>query len=80
MKPSTVVSAPNHSNLPLGWKAFCLGLLAGAVGALVMTTVMLLLRTLFGLPTPMSLIGDRISALIPAEPFLALMGLAPIHI
>ncbi|MBA3607667.1 MAG: molybdopterin-dependent oxidoreductase [Chthoniobacterales bacterium] len=74
MKPSIAVSAPDHLNLPRGWKAFGLGLLAGAVGALVMTTVMLLLRILFGLPTPMSLIGDRISALIPAEPFLALMG------
>ncbi|CAA9264606.1 MAG: hypothetical protein AVDCRST_MAG42-2915 [uncultured Chthoniobacterales bacterium] len=59
---------------PRGWKAAGLGLLAGAVAAVVMTTVMLLLRTLFGLPTPMSLIGDRISALLPVEPFLALMG------
>jgi len=39
-----------------------------------MTTVMLLLRVLFGWPTPMSLIGDRISALLPVEPFLNLMG------
>ncbi len=74
MKRSIAVSAPNQENLPRGWKALGLGLLAGAVAALVMTTVMLLLRTLFGLPTPMSLIGDRISALMPVEPFLALMG------
>lgn len=39
-----------------------------------MTTVMLLLRSFFGVASPMALIGDRLSAVIPVGPFLALMG------
>ncbi len=39
-----------------------------------MTTVMLLLRTLFGVATPLALIGDRLSAVFPVGPFLDLMG------
>lgn len=57
-----------------GWKAAGIGLLAGALAGIVMTLVMLLLRTLFGVATPLALIGDRLSALIPVGPFLDLMG------
>ncbi len=51
-----------------------IALLAGLVAAVVMTTVMLILRHFLGVATPLGLIGDRISVLIPPGPFLALMG------
>lgn len=59
---------------PRGWRAWLAGLFAGAIGGIVMTVVMLLLRAFFGVATPLELIGDRVSALIPVDPFLALMG------
>lgn len=62
------------TNAPRGWKAAGVGLLAGAIAGVVMTTVMLLLHALLGVATPMPLIGDRLSAVIPVGPFLALMG------
>ncbi|MGI9173356.1 MAG: molybdopterin-dependent oxidoreductase [Chthoniobacterales bacterium] len=66
--------ATSPSSPPRGGKAAGLGLFTGFVAALVLTLVTLGLRALFGLPTPMSLMGDRISALMPVDPFLALMG------
>src|SRR3954468_21696446 len=54
-------------------KAIGAGLLAGFVAAVVMTTAMLLLATL-GVATPLVIIGDRLSVLIPPGPFLSLMG------
>jgi fructose-specific phosphotransferase system IIC component len=39
-----------------------------------MTTAMLLLRAAFQVAAPMELVGDRLSAFIPVDPFLALMG------
>lgn len=74
MKSPTGSSKSELEHKPRGWKAAGIGLLAGAVAAVVMTTVMLLLRTLFGVATPMALIGDRLSAVIPVGPFLDLMG------
>ncbi len=62
------------SDAPRGAKAFAVGILAGTIAALVMILVMLALRTFFGVATPMALLGDRLSAVIPAKPFLALMG------
>ncbi len=62
------------SEQPGGRRILEIGLLAGAVAAIVMTAVMLLLRAAFGVATPLELIGDRISVLIPAGPFLELMG------
>jgi DMSO/TMAO reductase YedYZ molybdopterin-dependent catalytic subunit len=50
------------------------GLLAGAVAGLVMTFVMLLLAWLFGVATPLVIVGDRLSVFIPADTFLSLMG------
>ncbi len=55
-------------------KAAGTGLLAGAVAAIAMTLVMLLLAWLFGLATPLAIIGDRLSVFIKPGPFLALMG------
>lgn len=52
------------------------GLVAGIVAALVMTTLLLLLRAAFGLPTPAELVGDRFAPLIPARDFGALIGWA----
>src|SRR3954468_17442170 len=55
-------------------RAFGAGLLAGLTAALLMTTTMLLLAWLFGVATPLVLLGDRLSVFIPADTFLALMG------
>ena len=50
------------------------GAVSGALAGVVMTTVMLLLASLFGIATPLTLVGDRISALMDVEDFRALMG------
>jgi DMSO/TMAO reductase YedYZ molybdopterin-dependent catalytic subunit len=54
--------------------AFGAGLLAGLTAGVVMTTTMLFLAWLFGIATPLVILGDRISVFIPADDFLALMG------
>ena len=54
-------------------KALFTGLLAGLVAGIAMTVVMLILA-LFGLATPLAIIGDRLSVFIKPGPFLALMG------
>src|SRR2546428_1121541 len=54
-------------------KANYAGLVAGLLGGIVMTTVMLLLAAL-GVATPLVIIGDRLSVFIPPGPFLSLMG------
>ena len=54
-------------------KAILVGLFAGLVAGIVMTTAMLLLATL-GVATPLVIIGDRLSVFIPPGPFLSLMG------
>jgi DMSO/TMAO reductase YedYZ molybdopterin-dependent catalytic subunit len=53
--------------------AFFAGLLAGLVAGIAMTFFMLLLA-LFGVATPLAIIGDRLSVFIKPGPFLALMG------
>src|SRR5256886_2222598 len=54
-------------------KALFAGLLAGLVAGIAMTVVMLILA-LFGIATPLAIIGDRLSVFIKPGPFLALMG------
>src|SRR6476661_3905102 len=54
-------------------KAISAGLLAGLIAGIAMTIVMLLL-TLFGVATPLVIIGDRLSVFIPPGPFLSIMG------
>ncbi|HYY14927.1 MAG TPA: molybdopterin-dependent oxidoreductase, partial [Chthoniobacterales bacterium] len=54
-------------------KALFAGLLAGLVGGIAMTLMMLLLAC-FGVATPLAIIGDRLSVFIPPGPFLGLMG------
>jgi len=54
-------------------KALGTGLLAGFVAAIAMTAVMLLLAC-FGVATPLTIIGDRLSVFIPPGPFLSIMG------
>ena len=54
-------------------KALSAGLLAGLVAGIAMTVVMLLLA-MFGVATPLVIIGDRLSVFIPPGPFLSLMG------
>ena len=55
-------------------KAICAGLLAGLVAGIAMTAAMLLLAWIFGVATPIVLIGDRISVFLPPGPFLSIMG------
>src|SRR5438552_1377201 len=55
-------------------KALVAGLLAGLLAGIVMTTAMLLLAWLFGVATPLAIIGDRLSVFIPPGPFLSIMG------
>ena len=50
------------------------GFFAGLLAGLLMTAVMLLLAWLFGVATPLVILGDRISVFIPADTFLSLMG------
>src|SRR5215469_11585021 len=54
-------------------KAFAAGLVAGLIAGIAMTVVMLLLA-MFGVATPLAIIGDRLSVFIPPGPFLSLMG------
>src|SRR5881398_1800248 len=54
-------------------KALFAGLLAGLVASIAMTTVMSLLAC-FGVATPLTIIGDRLSVFIPPGPFLSIMG------
>src|SRR6202047_2439277 len=49
------------------------GLLAGLVAGIAMTVVMLILA-MFGVATPLAIIGDRLSVFIKPGPFLKLMG------
>ena len=44
------------------------------LAGIVMTTAMLLLAWLFGVATPLVIIGDRLSVFIPPGPFLSIMG------
>src|SRR5437899_7040796 len=55
-------------------KAISSGLLAGLLAGIVMTVAMLLLAWLFGVATPLAIIGDRLSIFIPPGPFLSIMG------
>src|SRR6478752_5750587 len=55
-------------------RAIGAGIWAGLVAGLFMTSVMLLLAWLFGIATPLAILGDRISVFIPADTFLNLMG------
>src|SRR2546423_4260455 len=54
-------------------KAFAAGLLAGLIAGIAMTVVMLFLA-LFGVATPLAIIGDRLSVFIKPGPFLSNMG------
>src|ERR1700730_17049480 len=54
-------------------KALFTGLLAGLVAGIAMTVVMLLLA-MFGVATPLAIIGDRLSVFISPGPFLSVMG------
>src|SRR5205823_4286182 len=54
-------------------KGFSAGLLAGLIAGIAITVVMLLLA-LFGVATPLAIIGDRLSVFIKPGPFLSIMG------
>ncbi|MBA3805032.1 MAG: hypothetical protein H0X14_04890, partial [Acidobacteria bacterium] len=50
------------------------GLLAGLAATILMTLVLLLLRSVFGIATPSELVGDRIAPLLGIEKFFELLG------
>ena len=54
-------------------KSLMAGLLAGLVAGIAMTVAMLILAC-FGVATPLTIIGDRLSVFIPPGPFLRIMG------
>src|SRR5713101_3724973 len=54
-------------------KALFAGLLAGLIAGIAMTVVMLVLAC-FGVATPLTIIGDRLSVFIKPGPFLSIMG------
>jgi DMSO/TMAO reductase YedYZ molybdopterin-dependent catalytic subunit len=54
-------------------KAFAAGLLAGLIAGIAMTVAMLILA-MFGVATPLAIIGDRLSVFIKPGPFLSIMG------
>src|SRR5947209_14894369 len=54
-------------------KALFAGLVAGLIAGISMTVVMLMLA-LFGVATPLAIIGDRLSVFIKPGPFLSIMG------
>src|SRR5436305_9665263 len=54
-------------------KAFSAGLLAGLVAGIAMIVAMLILA-MFGVATPLAIIGDRLSVFIKPGPFLSIMG------
>src|SRR3981081_656968 len=54
-------------------KTLFAGLLAGLIAGITMTVVMLLLAS-FGVATPLTIIGDRLSVFIKPGPFLLVMG------
>src|ERR1700757_1059772 len=62
--------SPNE--LPRG-RALSAGLLAGVIAGIAMTVAMLVLA-MFGVATPLAIIGDRLSVFIPPGPFLSIMG------
>ncbi|MFL6594467.1 MAG: molybdopterin-dependent oxidoreductase [Chthoniobacterales bacterium] len=50
------------------------GIIAGTLAGIVMTTVMLLLMSAFGIATPLTIMGDRLSVFFDVDSFLRLMG------
>jgi DMSO/TMAO reductase YedYZ molybdopterin-dependent catalytic subunit len=54
-------------------KAVSIGLLAGLIAGIAMTVTMLVLAC-FGVATPLTIIGDRLSVFIKPGPFLSIMG------
>src|ERR1700736_5772150 len=55
-------------------KAISIGLLAGLLAGLVMTTALLLLAWLFGVATPPWVLVEWLSVFIKPGPFLSIMG------
>src|SRR5437868_7843979 len=55
-------------------RAIGAGFVAGLIAGLLMTATMLFLALVFGVATPLVLLGDRLSVFIPADTFLSLMG------
>ena len=54
-------------------KALAAGILAGVTAALLMTLLLLLLRSQFGVPTPSELVGDRMAPKLSVDTFIKLL-------
>ena len=61
------------TEVPFRLKPLSAGALAGVVAALLMTLVLLVLRSQFGVPTPSELTGDRIAPLLSVDRFIELL-------
>lgn len=72
MDPRVILVTPSCSSGP-GASVLVLGGLAGPVAALGVTTLMLALRDLLGLPTPSEMVGDRLTAFITIQRFFELL-------
>jgi DMSO/TMAO reductase YedYZ molybdopterin-dependent catalytic subunit len=59
--------------MPSRIKSLGAGALAGVMAALLMTLVLLVLRSQFGVPTPSELTGDRIAPLLSVDRFIKLL-------
>jgi hypothetical protein len=59
--------------MPSRIKSLGAGALAGVVAALLMTLVLLILRSQFGAPTPSELTGERIVPLLSVDRFIRLL-------
>src|SRR5919106_5722878 len=54
-------------------KALGTGALAGVTAALVMTLLLMFLRSQFGVPTPSELVGDRMAPMLSVDRFIKLL-------
>lgn len=64
---------PLHAKSPSRIKVLGAGALAGIVAALAMTLVLLILRSLAGVPTPSELVGDRMAPTLSVDTFIKLL-------
>ena len=58
---------------PSRWKLAGAGLWPVLLAGIVMTTVMLFIASIFGVATPLAIVGDRLSVFFHADTFLDLM-------
>lgn len=63
----------NAAKTPGRIRILCAGALAGTIAALLMTLVLLVLRSHFGVATPSELVGDRMAPTMSVDTFIKLL-------